>query len=583
MDLINYLFVIGSCLIVVSFLMVRYYASRRTSITIQLVSTVSFAACLSGIFLLPIDLSLNVHHIDEDGQNDDYGDGGDNGKDGSYNETLLPWHILFWTTSALAWVILPIIKGMLLSGEFTFSKQFRDGIRRRLRLVLIFVLILIVAIIWLAIYMHSFDVLPILITLANTYGLLIVSLLLGYGLVALPRSLWRQASPEHELRRAQIMAISADEALFEAVWELQDVEYAIDFAVSRIVDLDEYSPDDLYYKRCVNHLLQQKNETAELTPELHLRRLPANERKYECEYQESNLRLSKSDDSNEGDMPSMEELVSLNRRLKQAQENLYNTEIRWNSIVERSVYFNSVLRKWTGKMALVKHLRTISIRFVAIILGLLSCVILWSEATLSSPYDLSPFALVQKSLSDENGEGSFNLLFQIAALIPLLYMSICVSSSIFKLTMFGPFALRGYRQSHGAALVFNAQILARLQFPLGYNYLLMLKYVDSSQCAFSAFIGQMAVVPLFGTTFSVYAPLLIIALCVFTLFNIYPKIMNLLSMEHEDAILLGDQETIDAKVSEGISLLRQRNVEADKTCEMPMVKERIRADDEMML
>jgi len=400
------------------------------------------------------------------------------------------------------------------------------------------------------------------------------------------RSLWRQALPEHELRKAQIMAISADEALFEAVWELQDCEYAIDCAVSRIVDLDEHSPDDLYYKRCVNYLLQLKNETAELKPELHMRRTPANQRKYE--YHEGNSGLSRTDDPvGDDDMPSMEELVSLHRRLKQAQEKLYNTEIRWNSIVERSLYFNSVLREWTGKMVVLKYLRIILFRAAAIGLGWLSCAILWSEATLSSPYNLSPFALVQESLSKKKAEGSFNVLFQITALIPLLYMTICVSSSIFKLTMFGPFALRGYRQSHGVALVFNAQILARLQFPLGYNYLLMLKYVDSSQCAFSAFIGQMAVVPLFGTSFSVYAPLLIIALCVFTVFNIYPKMMNFLGVQHEDAILLGDQETIDAKVNEGISLLRQRNVHTDNTCELPMVSKRTRSldddDTEMIL
>ena len=65
------------------------------------------------------------------------------------------------------------------------------------------------------------NVIPVLITLGNTYGLIIVALLMGYGLVAFPRSLWQKANPESELRRAQIMAGSADEALFEAVWELQ--------------------------------------------------------------------------------------------------------------------------------------------------------------------------------------------------------------------------------------------------------------------------------------------------------------------------------------------------------------------------
>lgn len=89
----------------------------------------------------------------------------------------------------------------------------------------------------------------------------------------------------------------------------------------------------------------------------------------------------------------------------------------------------------------------------------------------------------------------------------------------------------------------------------------------------------MEVVPLFGRSFSVYAPLLIIALCVFTLFHIYPRLMNLLGIEHEDAILLGDEETMNAKVNEGMLLLRRYNNKTDTSCEMPMVK-RSKSDDD---
>ena len=462
--------------------------------------------------------------------------------------------------------------------------------------------LLIIGIIWLAIQIHSVNVLPLLITLANTYGLLLVSLLLGYGLIALPRSIWRQAIPEYELRRTHIMATSADEALFEAVWELQDCEYEIDCAVSRIVDLKEDDRKDLYYKDCVNDLLQRKRETADLKAELHMRRVPIDQRRSDCNYQNdelANIRRTGSgsswgqrfrmnteeddDDDKDDNKPSMEELIALNRRLKRAQENLYNTDKRWESIVERSRYFHEILHKWTGKMIILKYLRTIAYRFVALWAIWLSGIILWSEATLSLPYNLTPFAILQEVLSKKDGasNGYDDFLFQIAALVPLVYMSFCVSTSIFKLTMFGPFALRGYRQSHGVALVLNSQFLARLIFPLGYNYLLMLKY-DTSSCAFSSFIGQMEVIPLFGTTFSVYAPLLIIALCVFTLFNIYPKLLNLLRIEHEDAILIGDQETIDAKVNEGIQLLRRRHGDSN-SCEMPMVTKRNKSDDDCEL
>ena len=129
MDLTQYLYILSSCLIVLSFLLVRYYASRRTSMTIQLLATISFAAGFSGTLLLPIDLSLNVHNNNNNNNN--------NNNDNGYNGTLLPWHILFWSTSSLAWVILPIVKEMLLSGQFTLYRQFKEGFKHRLRFVLI--------------------------------------------------------------------------------------------------------------------------------------------------------------------------------------------------------------------------------------------------------------------------------------------------------------------------------------------------------------------------------------------------------------------------------------------------------------
>lgn len=54
--------------------------------------------------------------------------------------------------------------------------------------------------------------------------------------------------------------------------------------------------------------------------------------------------------------------------------------------------------------------------------------------------------------------------------------------------------------------------------------------------------------------------------------------MNLLGIEHEDAILLGDEETMNAKVNEGMLLLRRNRSNSDLSCEMPMVK-RSKSDD----
>jgi hypothetical protein len=78
-------------------------------------------------------------------------------------------------------------------------------------------------------------------------------------------------------------------------------------------------------------------------------------------------------------------------------------------------------------------------------------------------------------------------------------------------------------------------------------------------------MSNMETVPFFGTNFSIYAPLLILALCGFTLCNGYARLLALLRIEHEDAILLGDQETLENKVNEGITLLRRSGVRPGNT------------------
>merc|ERR1712238_581401 len=345
------------------------------------------------------------------------------------------------------------------------------------------------------------------------HGLLIVSLLLGYGLVALPRSLWRQSYPERELRRAQIMLSSVDEALFEAVWELQDCEYVIDATALDIRDIDSNNNENVYYQNCIDDLLKRKNETASMSPELHRRRT--------------------------------------NTERKQEEDN--GKEIKFRTFRNRAKFF------WQTR------LRSSMFRLLAVFTAVLSFMILWSEATLSLSVSLSPFALFLNFFEAKQGESSA-VLFIISALIPLLYMSICVYSSLFKVSVFGPFALHGHGQSHPVALVFNAQILVRLQFSLGYNYLLMLKYdTDSKACAFSEVMGATSVFPFFGTSFSVYAPLFIIALCGFTLCNGYPRLLALLNVEHEDAILSSGEETLTRKLREGIKLLKKYEEKEQKS------------------
>jgi hypothetical protein len=58
------------------------------------------------------------------------------------------------------------------------------------------------------------EVIGFLMAMGNTYGMLIITLLMGNGLVALPRRLWQLADDENELRRLYIMVSVAALSMF---------------------------------------------------------------------------------------------------------------------------------------------------------------------------------------------------------------------------------------------------------------------------------------------------------------------------------------------------------------------------------
>lgn len=55
------------------------------------------------------------------------------------------------------------------------------------------------------------DTLPgIAMQLSNTFGLVVVLILLAFGLVHVPRSLWKRSNPEEDLRHQQYRCASMD-------------------------------------------------------------------------------------------------------------------------------------------------------------------------------------------------------------------------------------------------------------------------------------------------------------------------------------------------------------------------------------
>ncbi len=512
--------------------------------------------------LLPIDLSyasMVLMHNSTD--NDGYDNANDHDEDVSANDTdeqqaaatvntsnptYLPWRITYWVTFLLAWIILPIAREVLNSGQFTFYHRLKDGLSNSFRGLLIMMACGVTSIFVMAIHLKSFHlvtiVLPVFMAMSNTYGLLLVALLLGNGLVTIPKRYWREACPAKELRRALIMTANAEEELFEAVMELEDVEDKIEEVCQTAVSLrhDDFDgmlggsreeEEEARFRRqrrmrrgvcsckvdevtefheCLEELVRRKNETANLCSERRMRRGGTNG------FTSSRRRSGEDDDEHnnrdsDGEVNTMDikYLVSLSGLLTTAQERVTSSQLRCDHLMDHSRLFSKLMDDSTSptnggeyqcdantdllltsssspkrccrnfQFALqriwVRYLRYPVYRCTALITATLSVFVLLSEVTLGIPLNLSPFSWTLHALDFYRREhnSTSQSLFQMAALIPLLYMSVCVYTCLAQISQLGPYCMRGNRQSTGVALVVNAQYLVRLQFSLGYNYLLM--------------------------------------------------------------------------------------------------------------
>lgn len=136
-----------------------------------------------------------------------------------------------------------------------------------------------------------------------------------------------------------------------------------------------------------------------------------------------------------------------------------------------SFFFGEILHLYHKlKLFWRKNLFLWSCRILAIICGFGSLLIFYSELGMTMGIE-SPIGTAIIALST-SGTGIFPT--QFISFLCLAYMSLCTFWSLFKMNLGWSYTLHGPHQSPDTSLLFNANYLSRLQFSLGYNFLLFL-------------------------------------------------------------------------------------------------------------
>ncbi|CAM9817214.1 unnamed protein product [Choristocarpus tenellus] len=177
-------------LLVFSAVMVWYHRAPAVPIGISVIVFMSWFLGFIGTLLLPADISDTLIHR-------------------AHSLWLLDaWYTVYWSTFFLAWVVIPILAEAWQAGELTWKERLQSAVRKSLRHYLGIGVGFILFVVYLVCSEQTSltTVSGFLMAWGNTYGLLLIVLLLGHGLIELPRELWQTSFPELDLHRVYYSA-----------------------------------------------------------------------------------------------------------------------------------------------------------------------------------------------------------------------------------------------------------------------------------------------------------------------------------------------------------------------------------------
>lgn len=507
------------------------------------VNWISFGASLTGfvlsfsiVALLPYDICQALQRV--------------SGQEPLVDEVVTEssWKLLYWATFTQCWLLTPVLIEYEAAGDFTTIGRLRASLKRNAAWYGVYLIVGAFILLWFSIGGNpQGGFFPYLISAANAWGLMVAAVLIGHGLVAVPKYLWRCAHPADQLKKLYCAAVPIDEARLGTQFELQDVinEARVEVA-SRSVRLWDPKLERAF------SALQQTLEDSEL---LHCELTNGTSNRmnagHDCGLPRGvNNRVSRQQPTGGSlDAARLDCLVQLHRDLKQASSESRRAACRWDELVARCILLEDTeegllpsaaelavfwqgtcLRSlcratclrgcWRWLVHLwMKALRPKVLAMCSGICGWLSVLVAFDQLTVL--FD-RPLTWKKRTLSAVLYEHGF-VSIEVLCSVPLCYMLYTAYWSIFRLKIAGWYGLYANQNTDTISLLWCASLLARLVPPLCYHFLL---FMGVEGTAFQALMDQMKSVPVLGTSFNEVFSMLVLFLCVCNILNVYSRLVQ---------------------------------------------------------
>ncbi|KAL0979830.1 hypothetical protein UPYG_G00190360 [Umbra pygmaea] len=451
---------------------------------------------------------------------------------------ILPvfWRVVYWTSQCLTWMLLPFMQSYARSGAFSISGKIKTALLENAIYYGTYLLIFCSLLIYVAVHpqwqLTWRGLQTIGIAAANTWGLFLLVLLLGYGLVEIPRSYWNSSRHGYLLAKTyfKVAKLAAEKA---------EAEENMDDTMQEVANSNEAIRYNHPLRKCIDTIL----------------------RKCPTEIQDKMPRrnMEDSDDDNTTVIyPSKRTLVKLHQQVINAVQRRRQTLVQWEILLEQAFHLEDVQQNQIGPNNqfvrsfnssqhpswISKYLYTSTVewywecvlrhwgyRLLALLLTLLSAAVVWSECTFFSTRPvLSVFAvLIQMA------EMEYNYMYiEMACFVTIFFLCVCVYSSVFRIRVFNYYYLVPHHQTDAYSLQFSGMLFCRLTPPLCLNFLGLI-HMDSTishqqriQTAYTSTMGSMRLLPFIADGFYIYYPMLVVLLCIATFCSLGNRCLNLL-------------------------------------------------------
>ncbi|CAF1481913.1 unnamed protein product, partial [Adineta ricciae] len=306
------------------------------------------------------------------------------------------WQVVFWTSQVLTWylepLILPLMQSFRETGEFSIKGKIRYTIKANLIFYGTLLLLFIILVIYVAtkVTMDSSSFTATLVAASTTWGLFLLVLMLGYGLIQVPKNIYNHSRTSYMLAHTQFK-------LSRLYNEKVDVEERLDSLIDDVIKFCMQIKTTDPLRPCLEQIIQ-------IVPEQYSNRIQLTLNDY------ANNRISIPNRFTDDDEKE-KQLIKLHERLKTNIHVHNRVQVSWTRQINEAFYFEDIVKNaentnhefvrtnpssatWLRRKLFDKHpklewytycvLRPWGLRLLGIGLGLISLLVIWSEMTFFS-------------------------------------------------------------------------------------------------------------------------------------------------------------------------------------------------------